>query len=390
MIVAGQQTREPIPVSGLQAYLGELIREADNLEKSREGSALGLNLVAMDDVSADLADSMEELSALFEEQALKEVARRRLGRERTAPSAAFAKALGEWASQFADMPGRDFLTRVLRQMRQPGSVPMTAKDLLKALARGSGDPSHQFAMLDILEKALGGEGDERLAQTVREAKRMLSEEKGAEVRAGINIAKEVNARAKTPEQMQDLRNLYRSETLGFTSPQACFRSLLASRGPERLGESLDFLLKSCGIDLQNPSPSQSPEELRRILLDLQCVDVLKAMLERCDALVGKMPDVFGETSLLNGRQLAEQLTGLTETPFPSAGNFASLLQSCGFMQLVAKIYFNTQLLELVRALSPRLFADDGDRFKLIDAAQENLDGLVKEEDRGSGGKERAA
>ena len=392
MIVAGQQSREPIPISGLQAYMSEVIRQSENLEKAQTGSVLGLNLEVMDDVAADLADSMEELSALFEEQSLKEVAQRKLGRERTTPSAAFAKALSEWASQFADMPGRDFLTRILRQMRQPGSVPMTAKDLLKALARGSGDPSHQFAMLDILEKALGGKGEERLAQTVREAKQLLEGEKGAEVRAGINIAKEVNARAKTPEQMQDLRNLYRSETLGFKSPQDCFRSLLASRGPERLGESLDFLLKSCGIDLQNPSPSQSPEELRRIMLDLQCVDVLKAMLERCDGLVGKMPDVFGETSLLNGRQLAERLTGLTEAPFPSADDFASLLQSCGFMQLVAKIYFNTQLLELVRALSPRLFAEDGDRFKLIDAAQENLDGLVKteEDEKKREGKERAA
>ena len=391
MIVAGQQTREPIPITGLQAYMGEVIRETENLEKAQTGSAFGMNVEAMDDVAADLMDSMEELSAMFEEQTLREAAQRKLGRSRAAPSAAFVKAIGEWMSQFTDLPGKAFLSRILQQLRRPNVAEMTPRELLKALARGSGDPSHQFAMLDILEKAL--EGDERLARLVGEAKRLLEDEKGAEVRAGINIAKEVNARAKTPEQMQDLRNLYRRETLGFKSPQDCFRSLLASRGPERLGESLDFLLKSCGIDLNNPSPSQSPEELRRIILDLQCVDVLKAMLERCDGLVGKMPELFGETSLLSGRQLAEQMTNLTEAPFPAARDFASLLLSCGFAQLVAKIYFNTQLLELVRALSPRLFAEDGDRFKLIDAAQENLDGLVKAEDEGSQdgqGKERAA
>ena len=391
MIVAGQQTREPIPITGLQAYMGEVIRETENLEKAQTGSAFGMNVEAMDDVAADLMDSMEELSAMFEEQTLREAAQRKLGRSRAAPSAAFVKAIGEWMSQFTDLPGKAFLSRILQQLRRPNVAEMTPRELLKALARGSGDPSHQFAMLDILEKAL--EGEERLARLVGEAKRLLEDEKGAEVRAGINIAKEVNARAKTPEQMQDLRNLYRRETLGFKSPQDCFRSLLASRGPERLGESLDFLLKSCGIDLNNPSPSQSPEELRRIILDLQCVDVLKAMLERCDGLVGKMPELFGETSLLSGRQLAEQMTNLTEAPFPAARDFASLLLSCGFAQLVAKIYFNTQLLELVRALSPRLFAEDGDRFKLIDAAQENLDGLVKAEDEGTQdgqGKERAA
>ena len=394
MIDPGQISRQTSPLTGLGSLSGDAFQElsAQAQGEVQRGSALGMGLEVMHDVTADLMDSMEELSAMFEEKTMKDVGQRKLGREKTGVSAAFMKAVEAWQKQFSDMPGQEFLARVLRQMRQQGSAQMTPDELLRGLGRGSDDPSHQFAMLDILEKALGGKGDAKLAQLVKDAKQQLMGEKGAEVRAGINIAKEVNARAKTPEQMQDLRNLYRSETLGFKSPQDCFRSLLVSRGPERLGESLDFLLKSCGIDLQNPSPSQSPEELRRIILDLQCVDVLKAMLERCDGLVGKMPDVFGETSLLNGRQLAERLTGLTESPFPSADDFASLLQSCGFMQLVAKIYFNTQLLELVRALSPRLFAEDGDRFKLIDAAQENLDGLVKteEDEKKREGKERAA
>ena len=393
MIDPGQVLRQAVSAAGLGSLQGETLGDVSAQAKGevRTGTVLGMDVEAMDDVTSELMDSMEELSAMFEENTLRETAQRKLGRSRAAPSAAFIRAINEWMSQFSDMPGRNFLSRILQQLRRPNVAEMTPRELLKALARGSGDPSHQFAMLDILEKAL--EGEERLARLVGEAKRLLSDEKGAEVRAGINIAKEVNARAQTPEQMQDLRNLYRRETLGFKSPQDCFRSLLASRGPDRLGESLDFLLKSCGIDLHNPSPSQSPEELRRIILDLQCVDVLKAMLERCDALVGKMPGLYGETSLMSGRQLAEQLTNLTEAPFPVARDFASLLLSCGFAQLVAKIYFNTQLLELVRALSPRLFAEDGDRFKLIDAAQENLDGLVKAEEEGSQdgrGKERTA
>ena len=392
MIDPGQISRQTSPLTGLGSLSGDAFQElsAQAQGEVQRGSALGMGLEVMHDVTADLMDSMEELSAMFEEKTMKDVGQRKLGREKTGVSAAFVKAIEAWQRQFSDMPGQEFLSRVLRQMRQQGSAQMTPDELLRGLGRGSGDPSHQFAMLDILEKAL--EGEERLARLVGEAKRLLSDEKGAEVRAGINIAREVNARATSPEQMQDLRNLYRSETLGFKSPQDCFRSLLASRGPERLSDSLDFLVKSCGIDLQNPSPSQSPEELRRILLDLQCVNVLRAMMERCDGLVGSMPQLYGETSLLSGRQLAEVLTNLTETPFPGAEDFASLLQSCGFAQLVAKIYFNTQLMELLRALSPRLFAEDGDRFKLIDAAQENLDGLVKteEEEEKRKGEERAA
>ena len=60
-----------------------------------------------------------------------------------------------------DMPGRDFLVRLLRNIRNAfasGDAP-SARDILNALARGSTDPSYQFAMLDILEQAFG-EGED--------------------------------------------------------------------------------------------------------------------------------------------------------------------------------------------------------------------------------------
>lgn len=393
MIDPSQIARQTFVQPGLETLQREgLGAGATQAERAVEtGTAMGMDVEVLPDLAADLEDSMEELSAMFEEKTMQEVGQRKLGREKSVGSAALIKAINEWISQFGDLPGRDFLNRMLRQLRQPGSRQMTPEEFLKSLARGSKDPSHQFAMLDIFEQTFKATGEEKLAKLVRDAKQLLEREKGAEVRAGINIAKEVNARAQTPEQMQDLRNLYRHETLGFKSPQDCFRSLLASRGPERLDESLDFLVKSCGIDLQNPSPSQSPEELRRIILDLQCVNVLKTMMERCNNLVGRLPNLFNETSLLNGRQLAEHLTNLTEVPFPSPDDFSSLLQTCGFAKMGTKIFFNTQLMDLLRALSPRLFSEDNDRFKLLDAAQENLDTLVKaeEEENKKKGKEQA-
>ena len=395
MFDPGQISRQAFQTGGLEAYrdggYGDVATQAKPVQT---GAAMGLELAMIEDVYADLMDSMEELSAQFEEKTMKEVGQRKMGRTPNGKMAAYVKAVEKWTRHFNDLPSGEFIDRILKQLKQKDAAAMSPRDLLKALARGSGDPSHQFAMLDILEKALGDKEDAQLAKIVKEAKGELEKEKGAEVRAGINIAKEVNARAKTPEQMQDLRNLYRGETLGFKSPQDCFRSLLANRGAARLADSLDFLVKSCGLDLQNPSPSQSPEELRRIILDLQCVNVLKAMMEKCDTLVGKLPTLFNETSLLNGQQLAGKVTDLTEMPFPSAEDFASLLASVGLAQLAAKIFFDTQMMELLRALSPRLFAEDGDRFKLLDAAQENLDGLVKEEEaeekRKREGKENAA
>ena len=102
---------------------------------------------------------------------------------------------------------------------------------------------------------------------------------------------------------------------------------------------------------------------------------------------------FGETSILNGEKLTGRIVDFTEMPFVGAKDVAALLQTCGFAPLLAKVYFSTRLTELFRGLSPRLFADGNDRFKLVDAAQEHLDGLVslqEEEERKRREKEDAA
>ena len=41
--------------------------------------------------------------------------------------------------------------------------------------------------------------------------------------------------------------------------------------------------------------------------------------------------------------------------------------------------FTRELTRLFRQLSPRLFAKEGDRQRLVDAAQEHLDGLIAQE-----------
>ena len=66
----------------------------------------------------------------------------------------------------------------------------------------------------------------------------------------------------------------------------------------------------------------------------------------------------------------------TEMSFVGAGDIAQFIAACGFQKLLAQLYFCTDLIGMFRQLSPRLFADEADRFQLEDAAQEHLDDLV--------------
>jgi type III secretion system YopN/LcrE/InvE/MxiC family regulator len=297
-------------------------------------------------------------------------------------SSAYIEAVEAWEKTLPDMPGKEFLDRLLRNLRQHLQGGQNLPDVgrfLDALARGSDDPSHQFAMLDILSAALE-EGEGELRDLLDAARAQLIKEKGAEVAAGINLAREINARATTPEEMQSLRNLYRGEVIGFTTPQDCFRSLVAARGMAGLSAAIEFLIAGCSADLQSPSPSQMPEELRRIMLDLQCVQVLRTVFDRLSQLVSRMATQFGEVCRYNGEAMTGKVLDFTERPFVSARDIAQFVADGGILKLLAQMDFCRELMGVFRQLSSRLFTSEEDRLRLLDATQEHLDGLISLED----------
>lgn len=374
---AAQILRQTYAAGADAARMAELARPPETAPAApARGELMGTAVVVENDPLAELQDSMEELSFQFEEKTAKRLAERKMG-PMQGSRASFVRAMEAWAAMMPDMPGRETLDRLARNLRnaaQAGNLP--SKDaLLKELGRASTDPSHQFAMLDLLEQMLG-EGETELLNLVRQTRTQLMAEKGADIKAGINLAEEVNARATTPGEMQELRDLYRSEVVGFTKVQDCFRSLLAQRGPSGLADAIEFLIAGCGKDLAAQSPSMERAELGRILTDLQCVQVLQTVMDALSKLSLRMGVQFADPCLLNGQQLTGQVLELTERAFVPPEAIAHLLGECGMQKLLSQMDFTRELTRLFRQLSPRLFAKEGDRQRLVDAAQEHLDGLV--------------
>ena len=349
------------------------------------GTMMGVQFAVESDPTAELMDSMEELSFQFEEKTAKKLSERKMGSMQGLRSS-FIRALEAWQAMMPDMPGREQLAKLIQNFRQlmRSGEQATVAWIMREVARESTDPSHQFAMLDLLEQMLG-EGETELRDLVRQAKAQLMAEKGADVKAGLNLAEEVNARATTPQEMRELRDLYRSEVVGFTKPQECFRSLIAARGAEGLKDAIDFLIAGCGADLKSSTPSMEAIALGRILTDLQCVQVLQTVLDALTALGKRMDKQFGETCLLDGEGLTERVLDLTEQSFVAASAIAHLIGDCGMKALLARMDFARELTSLFRKLSPRLFAREGDRQQLVDAAQEHLDELISEENEAEGG-----
>lgn len=379
MFDAAQVLRHSIQPNRLESLQAYAPAEAAGMQAAERGELMGTQFVVESDPLAELQDSMEELSFQFEEKSAKKLAERKLGETRNGRSA-YVQALEGWMKTLPDLPNHEFLSRLLRQLRAAmgqGALP-DVRGLLKQLAEGSSDPSHQFAMLDVLEQALG-EGEGELRTLLTQARAHLMETQGKEIRAGINLAQEVNARATSPEEMQGLRDLYRGEVLGFSTPQACFRSIMQSRGAVGLQATIDFLTAGCGVDLQSPNPSQTPEELRRILLDLQCVHVLKTVFDRMNGLEARMWTQFHEHTLLSGEQMTGRVMEFTELSYVSNSHIQAFIAACGLMKWLAKMDFCREMVAVFRQLSSRLFASENDRIRLVDAAQEELDELIARE-----------
>ncbi|MBR4354525.1 MAG: type III secretion system gatekeeper subunit SctW [Kiritimatiellae bacterium] len=379
---AAQILRQTYAAGAEAAQMAQsLQREQPAAAQVERGSINGTACVVEADPMAELMDSMEELSFQFEEKTAKRLGERKMG-PLQGMRASFIRALEAWQAMMPDMPGNDQLKQAVqnaRQMLRSGMSGGGAEGLLRMLGGQSTDPSHQFAMLDLMEQMLA-EGETELRDLIRDARALLMAEKGPEVKAGINLAQEVNARAATPDEMQGLRDLYRSEVVGFEKPQDCFRSLLASRGPGGLKDAIDFLIAGCGADLKSGVPSLEAAALGRILTDLGCVQSLQAMLDKLTQLGDRMGKQFGEPCFLNGEQLAGRVVDLTEQAFVAATAIAHLVGDCGMRQLLAQMDFTRELTRLFRMLSPRLFQKEGDRQRLVDAAQEHLDGLIMEEE----------
>ncbi len=289
-----------------------------------------------------------------------------------------------------DMPDREKMEQLLRHLRQAAqSGQQPDMESLKQLLSGlSGDPSHQFAMLDILEQALAPD-EAGLRALLGKTRESLLEQSGGEIRAGINLATEVNARATTPEEMSALRSLYRNEILGFSTPQDCFRSILSSRGPGALKAAIEFLRAGCGADLASAEPSRDPVALRRILLDLQCVQVLNTVLDTMDGLVARMAKQFGLTLQRDGEAMTGKILSYTERNSVQPDEFAAFEKECGIHPLLARMDFARELLGVFRKLSSRLFELEDDRLRLIESAESHLDGIIAEENAEEGEEECA-
>ena len=353
------------------------------------GTVNGVKFYLDEVPDAKVMNALDEVSRLFADRVTKPIGGHQIGERLTAEQQYFT-AVDSWKKIFPEMPGDAQIEGRLRELRQQvrdSTLVINADLLLRLVAEMSAGPGVSYAVLQSM-KAMLDPGEVALSALIDEALATLMRTSGQQILTEVNIHEAVNEAATTPEELQELRNLYQSEVDGFEGPQQCFKSLLEKRGPGRIQEALDFLTEGLGEDLQSQLPSRDPVMLGDILTQLKQVAIIKTVYDDAAQLVSRMSKEFGEQPAMDPEQLTGAILQMVQTGAATKETVAAFLDQLGIRGQMARLDCCREFQGLVRRMSSGAFAKESDRIGLVDASQELMDDMIAELEEGEDG-ERA-
>jgi type III secretion protein W len=342
----------------------------------QSGSWRGETLSVQKSTASLLADAAEELTfAQAEREEEKEISERRIhgAGPTTIPQ---IQEIMEYLDQMGEPNDQAKLQELTAKLAAAGGAGAG-----EAAAALFGDVSKQFLALSHALHHFEGEGaDPEAAAAIREALEDLHDDRGPEIRAGLNSAGAAQAFAEgDTAQADSFRECYRETVLGREALGETFNSVLQRFGADDVSRSIGFLVRAAGDDLAARGPSTAPAELKSIMEDLYQLEVLATVLDGCNDIAAAMQRDFSVTSV-NPGALMQKLVGLTGERWLTSDRVSALPRDMGIFDPEAAVSFLTRVKGVVRDLPLKVFNDPESRNKLMSVTQEALDLAIEEEE----------
>lgn len=263
----------------VQAFSAKQGVDAPFAEATRQEGLLNGQKVQTADTSSAVANAAEEVSFAASEKVEKTLSERKAGSKESLRASATELA-AKYVNMMAEPQAGRKLSEFLDALKNMGNA-ATEADIRQLLGEHFQDSSDQFAALSFAEESLAKEGgsDATLAK-IKSLKEQLLKEAGPAIRSGLNIASDVLAAAKQGlETAGGLRDLYRFAILGGQNAAAIYLSIMSRYGPKQFAQSLDFLLRAAGSDLEGRVMGSSLEapQLKNAMDDIYHVQALGNM-----------------------------------------------------------------------------------------------------------------
>lgn len=264
----------------------------------------------------------------------------------------------------------------------------TAEQILAKVLKSYPD---KFLADEALDFMIGtSDPSTKLGRNLREARNLLNERYGRDVRAGRNINQEAQEFSKQGlGTAGGLRDLYRDVIGNPREPLALFEEMLEKFDFNKMKSILKFMFHSLGADMKARGPSISRIELQRLFTETR---TMQAILTVFRFFYGRMSLIQGSfaradlalPSRITFEMLARLYVQLLSERYPTPDKVLRLANQMGVSEeLMAQIILYTQFRDAIRGTSPRLFRNERHRqdllMTLIETISE-LDDLLEEEE----------
>ncbi|WP_038907822.1 type III secretion system gatekeeper subunit SctW [Dickeya oryzae] len=313
-----------------------------------------------------LNDAMEEVTASFGEQVerkSKALSRRQISQPQSRMLANIERIekLTE-LFQLLENPKHPALDQQIRQMQTllQQSAPPTVDAILQA---AGGDAARSDIVLRHVLSQAQQQQDAALTQAASQSLTQLQQEKGPEVRAGLNTAAAISLFSTDPNQKQALRELYYQRIVHHQSPAALLDALLERFDAQHFAAGLRTLQRALAADIASLAPSISKPVLSRMLSNLNDSRQLSHTLSASQSLLARLASRMPECTL-SAVELTRRLIGLSGN-----GAYARDLHNLGRevagQDRQRQLLFFNGLLPLVNDLPHPLWRDAKNRLTAL-------------------------
>ncbi|MEQ9919680.1 type III secretion system gatekeeper subunit SctW [Pectobacterium brasiliense] len=308
-----------------------------------------------------LSTSMEEVAMAFGEQAerrSKSLNRRHIAQQPDARATANVERIEKLTELFRmlENPSQSTLDQQLSRMRdllmQQGSP-----SLESVLEAAGNDPARGDILLRHIQQQSPQQPE--LTAAAESALQQLHQEKGPEVRAGLNTATAIALFSTQPEQKQAMRDLYYQKIVHQQSASALLDSLLERFDAATFSIGLRTLQRALAADIASLTPSISKAVLSKMLSNLNDSRHLSHTLSSSQTLLTRLANKVPAFTL-GAVELTRRLIGLSAN-----GAYARDLHNLGRevagTQVQHQAMFFSALLPLVSDLPHPLWRDSKNR-----------------------------
>ncbi len=290
------------------------------------------------------------------------------------------------AEEFQDR-NPEMQKRALLGLKGMIDVDDTPEEILNKVLKSYPDKFLADEALDFMCNT--SDGSTKMGQKMREARNLLNERFGREVRAGRNINQEAQEFSKQGlGSATGLRDLYRDITGNPRESLSLFEELIENFDFNKMKNVLAFMLHSLGSDMKAKGPSISRAELQRLFTETRSMQAILGVYRFFYGRMSLIQSSFGREELtlpvrVTFDLLARLYVKLLAERYPTPDKVLRLAALLGINEeLLAQVIIFTQFRDAIRGTSPKLFRNDRHRqdllMTLIETISE-LDDLLEEE-----------